>query len=97
MTTIVDGDFEWDDVKAASNLVKHGVKFEEAAGALASDPNEVSFADLLDSSRIQSLVLSLRDRVLLVISTEAGARTRIISARKANTDEQRIYLEGSSP
>ena len=97
MMTIVEGDFEWDDVKAASNVVKHDVTFQEAALALASDPNEVSFDDLLDPSRIHSLVLSPRDRVLLVITTEAGARTRIISARKADTHEQRSYLQSFSP
>jgi uncharacterized DUF497 family protein len=30
VTTVVHGDFEWDDDKAASNRVKHGVSFEEA-------------------------------------------------------------------
>ncbi len=30
MATVVFGDFEWDDRKAASNLKKHGVSFEEA-------------------------------------------------------------------
>lgn len=34
MATVVDGDFEWDDDKAASNLDKHGVSFPEAATVL---------------------------------------------------------------
>ncbi|MBA2540587.1 MAG: BrnT family toxin [Deltaproteobacteria bacterium] len=37
MPTVVHGDFEWDDVKAESNLAKHGVAFEEAALAM-KDP-----------------------------------------------------------
>jgi uncharacterized DUF497 family protein len=37
MPTVVEGDFEWDSVKAASNLVKHGVSFAEAATVFA-DP-----------------------------------------------------------
>lgn len=33
MATVVEGDFEWDEDKAASNAAKHGVSFEEAATA----------------------------------------------------------------
>jgi uncharacterized DUF497 family protein len=31
MATVVEGDFEWDSAKAASNITKHGVSFFEAA------------------------------------------------------------------
>jgi len=31
--TVVHGDFEWDEAKAASNAAKHGVSFEEAVSA----------------------------------------------------------------
>jgi hypothetical protein len=31
--TVVHGDFEWDEAKAASNIAKHGVGFEEARSA----------------------------------------------------------------
>ena len=31
MPTVVEGDFEWDSIKADSNLAKHGVAFAEAA------------------------------------------------------------------
>ena len=31
VATVVHGDFEWDDDKAATNLVKHRVAFTEAA------------------------------------------------------------------
>jgi uncharacterized DUF497 family protein len=33
----VHGDFEWDDAKAATNIAKHGVGFEEAAIAMRDD------------------------------------------------------------
>jgi len=35
VATVVFGDCEWDDGKAAENLAKHGVSFQEAATALA--------------------------------------------------------------
>ena len=42
--TVVSGDFEWNDAKAASNLAKHGVSFDEAATALV-DPAAVFLDD----------------------------------------------------
>ncbi len=44
MATVTAGDFEWDDAKAAANLEKHGVTFEEGALALL-DPYSVEFED----------------------------------------------------
>ena len=44
MPTAVDGDFEWDSEKAASNLVKHGVSFPEATTVFA-DPLAVYLDD----------------------------------------------------
>jgi uncharacterized DUF497 family protein len=89
--TVVSGDYEWDEAKAAANFGKHHVSFDEAAAALDSDPDELAAADPVDSSRTHSLVMSLRARVLLVVTTEAGSRTRIISARKAEPYEQCTY------
>jgi uncharacterized DUF497 family protein len=89
--TIVSGEYEWDEAKAAANLSKHGISFDEAAAALDSDPDEFAVADPVDPSRTASLVMSLRARVLFVVTTEAGPRTRIITARKAEPHEQRIY------
>jgi uncharacterized protein len=94
VATVVSGDFEWDDVKALENLKKHGVSFEEASVALATDDAEIAFADSLVRGRIQSLVMSVRARVLFVVTTERVKRTRIISARKADRDEERTYAAG---
>ena len=44
MPTVVEGDFEWDSVKAESNLAKHGVSFPEAATVFA-DPMAVYLDD----------------------------------------------------
>ena len=60
-----------------------------------TDPNETTFADSVDPSRVLSFVLSPRDRVLLVVTTEASVQTRSLSARKAAPDEHRNYFEGS--
>jgi uncharacterized DUF497 family protein len=88
--TFIDGDFEWDSEKAAKNLEKH--TFEEAMTAL-EDPMAVDIADTLMPGRVVTLGISARLRVLCVVTTERGERTRIISARKATRHEQRIYEE----
>jgi uncharacterized DUF497 family protein len=96
VATVVSGDFEWDEAKALANLAKHVVSFDEAAVALASDPHELAFHDAAEPHTVLSLVMSPRARVLLVVTSERGARTRIVSARKANPHEHRIY-EASYP
>ncbi|MGH2353988.1 MAG: BrnT family toxin [Chloroflexota bacterium] len=50
MALVVWGEFEWDDAKAAENLAKHGVSFEEAATGFgdeygASVPDETHSGD----------------------------------------------------
>ncbi len=94
MVTVVYGDFEWDEGKAEENLAKHSVSFEDAADALATDPNEIAIEDPTEPGRIDSLVLCPHNpRVLFVVSTDTGVRTRIISARKADRHEQRLYSQ----
>ena len=94
MATVVSGDFEWDDAKALANLAKHAITFDEAAVALATDPNELAFQDPTEPLSVCSLAMSPRARVLLVVTTERGVRTRIVSARKATPHEHRIYEAG---
>jgi uncharacterized DUF497 family protein len=93
MPTVVEGDFEWDSDKAASNLRKHGVSFPEAATVFA-DPLAVY---LDDGSRIGRMVVigtSLRERLLVVVHVERGSRDRLISARTASTVERQVYETG---
>jgi uncharacterized protein len=85
--------FDWDDEKAASNLVKHGISFEEAASAfldvfaeMDADPDHSE-----DEDRILLLATSIRQRILLVVHVERGVDLRIISARNAKPRERRRY------
>jgi len=93
MATVVDGDFEWDDAKAASNLEKHGVSFPEAATVFA-DPYAVYLDDGTGTSRMVVIGTSLRERVLFVVHVERGDRDRIISARTATGPERDVYETG---
>jgi len=91
--TVVEGDFEWDSAKAASNLEKHGVSFFEAATVFA-DPLAVYLDDGSGTGVMVVIGASLRDRVLCVVHVERGERDRIISARPATGGESEVYESG---
>ena len=93
VATVVEGDFEWDSAKAASNLVKHGVSFPEAATVFA-DPFAVYLDDGSGEGRLVVIGTSLRERVLFVVHVERGERDRIISARRATPGEREVYETG---
>jgi uncharacterized protein len=96
MATVVDGDFEWDDAKALSNLAKHGVSFAEAATVFA-DPFAVYLDDGSGTNRTVVIGTSLRERILYVVHIERGKRDRIISARQAERGEREVYETGGHP
>jgi uncharacterized DUF497 family protein len=88
-------EFEWDRQKAASNLAKHGVSFEEAA-TVFGDPLGRVVADPRHSSEEERFVLLgfSRDKHLLaVMFVDRSESIRIISARAATRRERRDYEE----
>ena len=92
--------FEWDQAKAASNLKKHGVSFEEARSVFY-DEFAVQFFDEENSeSEDRFLMLGLSDESRLLIvchcEREQGNVIRIISARKATKNEGKHY-PGAKP
>ena len=70
MATVIEGDFEWDDEKARSNIEKHGVSFAEAATVFA-DPAAVYLDDGSGTDRMVVVGTSLRDRVLYGCTSNA--------------------------
>ena len=86
-------EFEWDIVKAESNVEKHGVSFAEAM-TVFGDPLEITIPDPDHSEgefRLLSLGRSARERLLVVAYTEREGRIRLISAREAAPKERRKY------
>jgi uncharacterized protein len=53
---MIDDDFEWDDAKAAGNLARHGVSFEQARDAF-DDPFAIEFVDNREDYGEQRLIL----------------------------------------
>ena len=93
MGEIEIGDYiiEWDDAKAELNLRKHKIHFEDAA-RIFLDENRIDYFDELHSDYEERWkVIGLVMNVLVVIYTERGEKLRLISARKAEKEEQEEY------
>jgi len=88
--------FEWDTAKAASNVRKHGVSFDEA-GSVFLDQLAVSGPDpdhSVGESRYITFGMSSLGRLLVVSHTYRPDAIRIISARRVTRAERKIYEEG---
>ncbi len=86
--------FEWDPKKEATNVAKHGVTFSEAQTAFTDE-----FARLIpdpdhsdDEDRFILLGTSISSRLIVVCHcVRSGDTIRIISARKAQKQERKVY------
>ena len=84
--------FEWDRAKAAANLRKHRVSFQEASTVL-QDPLSTSFPDAASEGeqRFVTIGISALGHLLVVAHTERGDTIRLISARRATRRERGFY------
>lgn len=88
-------EFAWDRLKAKSNLVKHGISFEEAQTVFLDDNarliDDPDHSD--EEERFLMLGYSLRARCLIVSHCyrEANSVIRLISARRATAHEEKDY------
>jgi uncharacterized DUF497 family protein len=88
--------FAWDPRKAAANLRKHDVAFEEAA-TVFRDTLSVTGADpdhSVGERRFITFGISNTGRLIVVSHTDESLTIRIISARLATRHERKIYEEG---
>lgn len=89
-------EFEWDEGKSDTCFAERGFDFVYALRAFA-DPNRLVTHDRrwdYGEERYQ-LLGSIEQRVFHIVYTVRGARIRIISARKANKREVRIYEDST--
>lgn len=85
--------FEWNQGKAASNIKKHGVSFDEAV-TVFWDENALIINDPDHSEDEDCFILlgmSENLRILVVIHCERGDTIRLISARTATKQERKQY------
>jgi len=92
-----DFQFTWDPGKAAANLRKHGVSFEDAATVFRNPLAKVLPDPTHSEQDPRSLAIghSAGGRLLLVVFSDTDDRIRIISARDASVRERREYEEHS--
>jgi len=87
--------FEWDEKKNKRNQKKHGISFEEAI-AVFSDPMNYETYDWNHSifeKRWIKIGLA-GGKIIKVVFTERNGTIRIISARKADLNEEEEYFYG---
>jgi len=85
--------FEWDGGKAASNLKKHRVSFDEAV-TVFYDPLAATFEDpdhSQEESRLVTVGYSARGRLLVVWHVERDGAARLVSARRATPRERKRH------
>ena len=89
--------FEWDEAKAARNLARHGIDFDEASEVFF-DPLHIEIEDVRFEygERRMKAIGEFRGRLFVVVFTQRQDAVRIISARKAEPYERREYREGHS-
>jgi uncharacterized DUF497 family protein len=88
--------FEWDEVKAESNLRKHGISFDDAIEVFY-DPYAVFEQNRVVDGELRWQAIGMaEDLVMLqvahaVIERDVDEVFRIISARRATRNERRLY------
>ena len=86
-------EFEWDPAKAAENLEKHGVSFEEATTVFADDLSLTASDPDHSAGEHRFLIFgqAVSGQHLVASFTERGDRIRIISARRMTRREISAY------
>lgn len=84
---------EWDKNKNQLNYEKHGLSFEDAKLVFAS--KTISFEDDREDYGEERFITlgELETRVVVIVHTQRNFVTRIISMRKANEREKKIYFK----
>lgn len=88
--------FEWDRQKAKTNLVKHGVSFEEASKVFLGRADFVEIFDethsLGDEDRFMAIGMIAKGIIVVVFIEKSLDLIRIISARKATSKEVDLFI-----
>ena len=88
--------FEWDEHKAQTNRIKHGVSFDEASSVFDDSLAKIFDDELHSGDEHREIIVghSIKRRLLLVCFTERpNERIRIVSARLPTARERKAYEE----
>lgn len=86
-------DFEWNEKKNQKNYEKHGLNFKDAD--LVFSGSTITFQDDRQEYGEERFITlgELKKRVVVIVHTQRNFVTRIISMRKANEREKKIYFK----
>lgn len=82
--------FEFDPAKSESNRVKHGIDFD-AAQSLWSDPMLLEIPAKTDDEPRYLVIGRIDDKYWSAVITYRGMNVRLISVRRARTEEVALY------
>ena len=82
--------FEFHEPKSAANKVKHGLDFFEAQ-KLWQDADAVEIPAKSDVEQRKMLIARIEEKIWSAIFTERENKIRIISVRRARTNEEAMY------
>ncbi|BAY19117.1 hypothetical protein NIES21_49760 [Anabaenopsis circularis NIES-21] len=83
-------EFEFDDYKSQSNLVKHGINFLDAQ-ELWADPDRVEIPARIEDEPRFLVIGKIAQKCWSAIITYRENRVRIISVRRSRQEEVEIY------
>jgi uncharacterized protein len=86
-------EFTWDEAKRRSNLKKHGLDFADAARVFQGPM--IVFEDDRESYGEERLIgIGMLDAlIVLIVHVESIETIRIISMRKADSNETNLYYQ----
>lgn len=96
--TLRNIEFEWSEAKAASNLKKHGVSFDEAETVFDDEHAFTQDNELYSDDEPREIIIGYSERQRLIIVAfvqRLPNRIRMISARVATPKERNSYEETS--
>ena len=82
--------FEWDEENRA-HIARHGITPEEAEQVLVYDPVDAGAQDHAGEERFVEVGVMDAMRVLVVITTQRGELTRVVTAYPASAAFRRFY------
>lgn len=88
--------FEWDDKKSDANLKKHNISFAEAATAFYDEHATIIIDNRKDYGEVREILIGFpknQSFLISVVNTDREGVFRIISARKSNKSESKIYYD----
>ena len=85
--------YQWDKIKATSNLKKHGIEFADAVSVFLDELAITIPDNRFDEERFVTIGMDGFGRILVIVFTWRSEEIRLISARLAERRERKQYEE----